>query len=98
AALCRHTGSSHRCCTEIDDGRARMQDAVAALDVLQFEQRARAVAGLAGALHEDVALVFLQPALARFGTFRHALESDRETEEAPARPGSRPRARRDDRP
>ena len=48
----------------------RPQNAIRLLNLFQLEDSARAIALLSRALHINIALVFLQPALARFGTFR----------------------------
>jgi RNA-binding protein len=48
------------------------QNPICPLNLFQLEDSARAIALVPCALHINIALVFLQRALARFGTFRHS--------------------------
>ena len=54
---------------QIDDRHPKPPDPVGALNLIQFEDRARSVASLTRALHEHVALVLGEPATTGFGTF-----------------------------
>jgi hypothetical protein len=67
----RELAPAARSRAQIDDGHARADEAIGALNLFQLEDSARAIALLARTLHINVALVFLQPTMARFGTFRH---------------------------